>query len=98
MSTIAEHPWQHGPTELIAYAIVHMHRPSDFDHRVAFLLLDVGVETLFKVFLSLPGRVTSTNLSFKERRDAVEGNFHQLLEGVADLTGCGPFQSVDRAN
>lgn len=83
MSTSAEHPWQHGPTELIAYAIVHMHRSSDFDHRVAFLLLDVGVETLFKVYLSLPGHVTGTNLSFKDRREAADGNFHQLLDGVA---------------
>jgi hypothetical protein len=87
MSTSTEHPWQHGPSELISYAVEHMHRPSDFDQRVAFLLLDVGVETLFKVYLSLPGHLTGTDLPFKERREAVEGNFHQLLEGVSKAAG-----------
>jgi len=32
-------PWQSGPAGLIRYALIHLHRESDFDHRIAFLLL-----------------------------------------------------------
>ena len=82
-----QHPWQSGPTELIRYALEHLHRPSDLSQRIAFLLLDVGVETLFKTFLELPEEVTGAKLSYSKRREAVEGNFHQLLRGVKDAAG-----------
>lgn len=82
-----QHPWQSGPTELIRYALDHLHRPSDFSQRVAFLLLDLGVETLFKTFLALPEEVTGARLSHGKRREAAEGNFHQLLRGVRDAAG-----------
>jgi hypothetical protein len=49
--------------------------------------LDVGVETLFKTFLELPEEVTGAKLSYSKRREAVEGNFHQLLRGVKDAAG-----------
>ena len=81
------HPWQTGPAELIAYAIEHMHRGSDFDRRIAFLLLDVGVETLFKVFLTLPAGVTGAKTPPHERSRASEGNFHELVAGVRGATG-----------
>ena len=76
------HPWQSGPTELIKYAIEHLHREGEFNQRIAFLLLDVGVETLFKTFLQLPEAVTGTKVSFSERVKASEGNFHELTLGI----------------
>jgi hypothetical protein len=82
-----QHPWQSGPTELLRYALDHLHRPSDFSQRIAFLLLDVGVETLFKTFLELPEEVTRAKLSYSKRREAVEGSFHQLLRGAKDAAG-----------
>ena len=48
------HPWQSGPTELIAHALEHLHRRSEFDLRMAYLLLDIGVELLLRTFLTLP--------------------------------------------
>lgn len=76
------HPWQNGPTELIRYAIQHMHNKTDFDSRIAYLMLDVGVETLFKTYLTLPDEITSTQTKFSERKQASEGNFHELIRGV----------------
>ena len=79
--------WQSGPTELIRYAIKHLHRSSEFDQRIAFLLLDVGVETLFKTFLQLPEEATGTKMSYGKRRAAAEGNFHELVRGVKEAAG-----------
>lgn len=76
------HPWQNGPTELIKYAIQHMHNKTDFDSRIAYLMLDVGVETLFKTYLTLPDDITKTQTKFSERKLASEGNFHELVRGV----------------
>jgi hypothetical protein len=64
------HPWQSGPTELISHAIEHLHNRTEFDNRIAFLLFDVGVETLFKTFLMLPDEVTGAKTSFQKRKDA----------------------------
>jgi hypothetical protein len=81
-----QHPWQNGPTELIEYAIQHLHRETDFDKRLAFLLLDVGIETLFKTFLTLPTEVTHAQGNFSERKEAAEGNFYELIRGI-DVIG-----------
>lgn len=80
--TKAQHPWQVGPTELIEFALERMHKGRDFDRRLAFLILDVGVETLLKSYLTLPESVTHFQIKRSERNAAVEGNFHELLEGV----------------
>ena len=82
-----QHPWQSGPTELIYYAINHLHRTSEFDQRIAFLLLDIGIETLFKTFLQLPDEVSGTNLSYTERKKASEGSFHELVRGIQKAAG-----------
>lgn len=77
-----QHPWQSGPTELIAHAIEHLHKDTDFDQRIAFLLLDVGVETLFKTVLLLPEKVTSVKTSYGDRRKAAEGSFYTLVQSI----------------
>lgn len=82
-----QHPWQNGPTELISYALDQLHHKDDFSQRLAFLILDVGVETLFKTFLLLPDKTTGTKISFNERRRAAEGTFHELCEGVVTASG-----------
>ena len=82
MSTKIQHPWQVGPTELIEFALERMHLGEDFDRRLAFLILDVGVETLFKTYLTLPDGVTQFQIKRSERYAAVDGNFHELLRGV----------------
>lgn len=82
-----KHPWQNGPTELICYAIEHLYKNTDFDKRIAYLLLDVGVETLLKTYLILPEEKTGAIGSFFDRRTASEGNFHNLVEGVVQAAG-----------
>lgn len=77
-----QHPWQVGPTELIEFALERMHQGSDVNRRLAFLILDVGVETLFKTYLTLPSSVVQFQNNRKERDVAVEGNFHELLNGI----------------
>ena len=82
MATKIQHPWQVGPTELIEFALDHMYLASDVDRRLAFLILDVGVETLFKTYLTLPSSVVQYQTNRNERDIAVNGNFHNLLDGV----------------
>lgn len=82
-----KHPWQNGPTELIKFAIDNIEKDSDFQQRVAYLLFDVGIEVLFKTYLTLPAEITNSKMSFSRRRDAAEGNFHQLVRGVQEAVG-----------
>jgi hypothetical protein len=77
-----QRPWQVGPTELIEFALDHMHKGSDLDRRLAFLMLDVGVETLFKTFLMLSESVVHFKIKRGERFEAAQGNFHELLRGI----------------
>jgi hypothetical protein len=77
-----EHPWQAGPVELIRYAIFHANKRTDFDQRISFLLLDIGIETLFKTFLQLPEDITGTKIGYGKRKEASEGNFHDVVSGV----------------
>jgi hypothetical protein len=77
-----DHPWQVGPTELIEFALERMHKGSDVDHRLAFLILDVGVETLFKTFLTLPEGVIQYQINRDERFKAAKGNFPDLLRAI----------------
>jgi len=79
-----QHPWQTGPTELIEFALERMHKGSDFDRRLAFLILDVGVETLIKTFLTLPDSVTGVRTSFSARSNAAQGGFHALIQGLIE--------------
>ena len=74
-----KHPWQSGPTELVRYALSHLEGQSAGDQRIAFLLLDVAVETTLKTYLQLDEDVTGTKVSFAKRREACEGNFHDLV-------------------
>ena len=81
------HPWQSGSAELISHALTHLHRQTDFDRRIAFLLMDVGVETLFKTFLTAPEKETKALGKFQDRKNAAEGNFYQLIIGVESAAG-----------
>lgn len=87
MTNLVIHPWQSGPTELIQYAIKHLHSQNDVDRRIAYLLLDVGVETLLKTFLTLPDEVTNSQLKFADRKQASIGGFHELVRGVGKAAG-----------
>ena len=53
-----EYAWQQDPTDLISIAIELMARSSEAHRKVAFLLLDLGVETLFRNYLSASAGIT----------------------------------------
>ena len=46
-----ERPWQVLPAKIIKLALEHAQREDDFDHQVAYLLLDIGVEAALKAYL-----------------------------------------------
>jgi hypothetical protein len=76
------HPWQRPPTEQILGALQLLSRNNDVSRRQAFLLLDQGVETLFKTYLTLPASVTNVATPENERIRATQGKFPELLQGV----------------
>jgi hypothetical protein len=83
MKTIStDHPWQVTPAQLIAYGKEHLDNKDEFSKKIALLLVDVGVEALFKVYLLLGDKVTGAKLKFSKRKSAAEGNFHDLVQGV----------------
>lgn len=81
-----KHPWQVTPTRLIYHAVEHAQEKSTFDKQVAFLLLDIGVETLFKVYLSLPADVTKNKMKYEKRKEAINGSFYKLVKGIEEST------------
>jgi len=46
-----EKPWQAMPSRIISLALRHAEKTTDFDHQLAFLLLDIGVESTLKTYL-----------------------------------------------
>lgn len=75
-------PWQSGPTELFKFALENFRQPDEINRRISFLLFDIGVETLFKTYLTLPEEVTKTPLPYAERKKYTNGQFHDLLRGI----------------
>lgn len=82
MTLALTHPWQSGPVEIISYGLEHLRSHDESHRRIGFLLIDLGVETLLKTFLSLPENVTHASTSYFERKKAVNGNFHELIAGL----------------
>lgn len=82
MTAKNEHPWQSGPRELFQFAVSTMDTADDISRRIAFLLLDVCVETTFRTYLSLPDQVSGSNVKHSERRRYAGAGFHDLAKGV----------------
>lgn len=45
-----DHPWQSGPTDLIAHALEHLHKDTDFDQRIAFYCWMLALKLYSKRF------------------------------------------------
>lgn len=78
------HPWQQVPAELIAHGLQHKNQGSeDFDLRVAFLLFDVGMETLLRTFLLLDRRLSGMKKHPRDRKEIVKSeSFYKLVDAV----------------
>ncbi len=50
------------------YALVHQQKEDAFSQRIAFLLLDIGVETLFKTYHMLPDSIRVSQIKFHDRK------------------------------
>jgi hypothetical protein len=81
MSTY-EDPWQVTPSLLIAHAMKHAKENSDFDKQMAYLIIDIGVETIFKVFLANNAYKEYKNLQEEAKKNLSEVRFYKLLESV----------------
>lgn len=88
------HPWQEGPVGLLRFARDTSRSAEPLNHLVAFLLLDVCVETTMRTFLSLPDGVIPTGLNYFGRRKFSEGNFHDLTKGV-EAACATPISATD---
>ena len=86
--TSTEKPWQEWPAQIIGYAIKHINRDSDFDQRIGFLLLDVGVEAILKGYLELNEKVSNAQGNYHERKEAIDSrSFIKILEATQKAAG-----------
>lgn len=76
------HPWQRGPADLIEYALSKARSDDELSQKIAFIIIDAGVESLLKTYLLLNEKITKTNMIFVERQKYAKGNFHNLLKGI----------------
>lgn len=76
------HPWQRLSAELFEFAIKTSRSDVQVHKLVAFLLLDISVETGMRTYLSLPDGIMKTSIKYFDRRKYAEGNFHELAKGV----------------
>lgn len=75
-------PWQITPTELLKQAINLLRYDTEVTRQMAFLLIDVGVETIFKTFLLLSDSITGVNVEYGERAAATKKTFHDLKDMI----------------
>ena len=85
MLTPELHPWQEGPVGLLRFARDTSRSADQLNQLVAFLLLDICVETTMRTFLSLPDGLAPAKIKYFERRKFSEGNFHDLTRGLKPL-------------
>jgi hypothetical protein len=67
--------WHDTATKLIQYANKFKYTNSEFERQVGFLLLDVGVETLFRSYLTMPD--IKAKLAFSKREEAAKGTVNK---------------------
>ncbi|HMD90447.1 MAG TPA: hypothetical protein VKF38_14900 [Anaerolineaceae bacterium] len=81
---IYQHPWQNDIVDLVKLGIFHLDKNTPFDNRIAFLLFDVSIESAFKTFLTLPEEITKAKIKYPQRKEAAEGNFHNLSRAIKE--------------
>ncbi|THI87101.1 MAG: hypothetical protein CAF41_007805 [Nitrospira sp. CG24A] len=86
-----ESTWASGAIELLKHADSHVSLSSAFDRRIAFISVDNAVETMIRVFLSLPKGKSGVSVPRKDF-DEAENSFPKLLallwtHGSSRLTG-----------
>ena len=82
MLTPELHPWQEGPVGLLRFARNTSRSADQLHQLIAFLILDICVETTMRTFLSLPDDIAPAKIKYFERRKFSEGTFHHLTRGL----------------
>ncbi len=85
-------PWQIMPAKLIKLGVSHADKDTDFDHQLAFLLLDIGVETVLKTYLVQKKQIVE-NISFPDLLSKVR-NEVQKSKIEVDLESIDYFHKV----
>lgn len=77
------HPAQKGPKEILSYAVRHINADTEFEQRIGYLLLDIGVELTLKTYLELPDQISGAQLDFGKRNQAINsGRFFDVMTAV----------------
>src|SRR6266498_4182968 len=76
--------WHATAQKLIKYADRFRYTSDEFERQVGYLLLDVGVETLFRSFLTMPD--FKSKLTFKKREEAAKGTVDKATIAGDKLT------------
>jgi hypothetical protein len=85
-------PWQRDSANIIRLSLDQIRGETASGLRIAFMLLDMGAETIMKTYLSLPDRLTGAATSYSARRKAMNGGFHDVVEGVLEASKDSYFQ------
>jgi|GEM_PF-5302028 len=80
-------PWQRGPAEILEAALHMLRGQPSSSNRLTFILLDLAAEAVFRTYLTLPDDLVDSAISYKERKMASRGSFHNLV--AATRSGAG---------
>jgi hypothetical protein len=73
--------WAVGPIELLQHGLEHLEKGTDFDRRMAMIVIDNSVEVAIKTYLGLPESARGFGLSRKQFEEAAQ-SFPALLRGL----------------
>lgn len=80
-------PWQITAKKLIYFASKFKNTNDEFERQVGYLLLDVGVETLFRVFITQPG--IEAKLGYAKRDKIAKGTVEKATIQRDEITLSG---------
>ncbi len=83
-----ERPWQVMPAKIIKLALEYAEKKDDLSHQIAYLLLDIGVETALKVYLVNKGQeIEKINFPTLVERVQAEIPKHnsKLIKQIGDI-------------
>lgn len=84
---IKDLPWQITAKKLINFASKFKNTYDEFERQVGYLLLDVGVETLFRVFITQPG--VEAKLGYTKRDKIAKGTIEKATIQRDEITLSG---------
>lgn len=78
-NNLQKQPWKNSPMEIFQFVEVLLCR-SDINLNIAFLLIDVGMETLFKNYLIQYKKITGSDLDENDKKNLTNISFPSLVK------------------